>query len=107
MDRDDIEFWNDVVTQLDSVFRMLLPMNEYDKSLDFGSAAGIVGHARDRLQKYIIQQSNINMEADYSFCLEMTIKERLPMDWVVFIEEAKKMQIKLTKEQKLGMLHAV
>ena len=107
MDRDDIEYWNDVVRQLDSVFRMLLPMNESDKGMDFGTAAGIVGHARDRLQRYIIKQSKINMEADYSFCLEMTIRDRLPRDWVTFIAEAKRMQIKLTKEQKLGMLHAV
>ena len=42
MDRDDIEYWNDVVRQLDSVFRMLLPMNESDKGMDFGTAAGIL-----------------------------------------------------------------
>ena len=107
MDRDDINYWMEVVSQLDSVFRMLLPIREADRQIDTGEAAGIVGHARDRLHKYIIEQARTSQEANYAFCLEMTLKERLPLDYVVFINNAKKMQAKLTQEQKLGMLRAV
>lgn len=101
MDRDDVNCWMEIVAQLDSVFRMLLPMREADRQMDICEAAGIVGNARDRLHKYIIKQAKIGSEANYAFCLEMTLKERLPHDYMVFIDEAKKMQERLTAEQKL------
>lgn len=107
MDNEDMKYWREIANQLDRVFRMLLPMKQEDISIDNNEAAGIVGNARDRLLKLLAEQSKLSMEADYSFCLEMTIKDRLPRDYAVFITEAKKMQAKLTKEQKLGMLHAV
>lgn len=107
MNRDDINCWMEIVGQLDSVFRMLLPMREADRQLDIGDAAGIVGNARDRLHKYLIEQSRIGTEANYEFCLEMTLKERLPHDYITFIDAAKKMQERLTEGQKFGMLRAV